>query len=262
MKRIAAMLLAGVMMVSLLAGCGADKDDSALTIGIDANFPPMGFVDEDGNTVGFDIDLARAVGEKMGKEVKFQSINWESKELELDGGTVDVIWNGLTMTPAREKAMTFTAPYLKNKQVVAVLKDSSIQTFADMKDKAVVLQKGSTAVDALKDEKNKALADVIKSTTELEQNMLCFTEVENKRADAVIVDEVVAKYYLTKHPDKFRLLEETLADEFYGIAVKKGNTELRDKIQNALDELEAEGKTAEISTKWFSEDIYYSSAEK
>lgn len=269
MKKIVAMILAGVMMLSLLAGCGTDGDNNnsgdtaktTLTLGLDANFPPMGFTDENGDIVGFDIDLAKEVAKKMDVELKLQSINWDTKEIELNSGTIDMIWNGLTMTPEREEAMTFTKPYLKNKQVVAVLKDSSIQTFADMKDKTVVLQKGSTAVDALKADKNKSLADSLKSTTELEQNVMCFTEVELKRADAVIVDEVVAKYYLTKHPDKFRLLDETLADEFYGIAVKKDNTELRDKIQAALDELEKEGKTAEISKKWFSDDIYYSEAE-
>ena len=243
MKKIAAMILAGVMMVSLLAGCGTDGDSekNTLTLGLDANFPPMGFSDENGDIVGFDIDLAKEVAKKMNVELKLQSINWETKEIELSSGKIDLIWNGLTMTPSREEEMTFTKPYLKNKQVVAVLKDSSIQTFADMKDKTVVLQKGSTAVDALNEDKNKSLADSLKSTTVLEQNIMCFTEVEAKRADAVIVDEVVAKYYLTKHPDKFRLLDETLADEFYGIAVKKGNTQLRDQIQTALDELEKEG---------------------
>ena len=123
MKKIAAMILAGVMMVSLLAGCGTDGDSekNTLTLGLDANFPPMGFSDENGDIVGFDIDLAKEVAKKMNVELKLQSINWETKEIELSSGKIDLIWNGLTMTPSREEEMTFTKPYLKNKQVVAVL---------------------------------------------------------------------------------------------------------------------------------------------
>ncbi len=266
MKKIMAILLAGVLMSAALAGCGQKDTDSTgstgdtkteYVMGLDINFPPMGFADEQNNPIGFDVDLAKAVADKMGVTIKLQPIDWNSKEVELKGGKVDILWNGLTITEKRKENMLFTKPYLQNKQVVVVLKDSSINTLADMKDKKVVLQKGSTAVDALKEDKNKTFADSLKETTQLADNMACFQEVELKRADAVVIDEVVAKYYISKHEGKFRILEETLADEFYGIAVKLGNTELRDKIQKALDELYQEGKIKEISETWFGEDIYY-----
>ena len=270
MKKILAILLAGILMGTVLAGCGesgtgSDTGSTGSTgetkkeyvMGLDINFPPMGFADEQGNPIGFDIDLAKAVADKMGVTFKLQPIDWNSKEVELKGGKVDILWNGLTITEEREKEMLFTKPYLQNKQVVVVLQDSSIKTLADMKGKKVVLQKGSTAVDALKEEKNKTFADSLKETTQLADNMACFQEVELKRADAVVIDEVVAKYYLSKHEGKFRILDETLADEFYGIAVQLGNTELRDNIQNALDALYAEGKITEICKTWVGEDIYY-----
>lgn len=267
MKKIIAILLAGVLMGAALAGCGQKDTDSntgstgdaknEYVIGLDINFPPMGFADEQNNPIGFDVDLAKAVAEKMGVTFKFQRINWNMKENELKTGVVDILWNGLTITEKRKENMLFTDPYLQNKQVVVVLKDSAINTLADLKGKKAVLQNGSTAVDALKEEKNKAFADSLKEATQLADNIACFQEVELKRADAVVIDEVVAKYYLSKHEGKFRILDETLADEFYGIAVKLGNTELRDKIQKALNELHDEGKIKPICETWFGEDIYY-----
>ncbi len=257
-KKAVALLLTGILATSILAGCG--KSENELVMGLDNSFPPMGFNDENGDLVGFDVDLAKAVAEKLGMELKLQPIDWKAKELELSGGKVDVLWNGLTITETRKEAMTFTEPYLKNRQVVVVRNDSDIQTLADMKDKTVVVQEGSTAVDAINEEGNKAFKDSLKGEpTVLADNLTCFTEVELKRADAVVLDEVVADYFMNQaeQKGKYRKLDETLADELYGIAVKKGNTELRDKIQNALNELDQEGKITEICKKWFGEDVYY-----
>lgn len=252
------LFLIGALSVSLLAGCG--KKGETLVMGLDVSFPPMGFTDSNGDLVGFDIDLAKAVADKLGVELKLQPIDWNSKEVELSGGKVDVLWNGLTITPKREEEMLFTKPYLQNRQVVVVLNDSSIQTLADMAGKTVVLQKGSTAVDAIEEEKNKEFRDSLGGEpTVFADNLTCFTQVELGRADAVVIDEVVADYFMTQDAQKgkFRKLDETLADELYGIAVRKDNTELRDQIQKALDELHEEGKTAEICEKWFGEDVYY-----
>lgn len=258
-KRALTLLLAGIMAASVLAGCN-QKADNQIIMGLDDSFPPMGFSDDNGELVGFDIDLAKAVAEKAGFELKLQPINWSSKETELDTGKVDILWNGLTITDKRKEAMTFTEPYLKNRQVVIVLADSNINTLADMKDKTIVLQEGSTAVTALDSEENKVFKDGLKGEPTLfADNLKCFMEVELKRADAVVIDEIVADYFMNQETQKgkFRKLDEYLADELYGIAVKKGNTELRDKIQNALNELDKEGKIAEICKTWFGEDVYY-----
>ncbi len=253
------LLLAGVMATCLLAGC-AQKADNTIVMGLDDSFPPMGFRDESGDLVGFDIDLAKAVAEKIGVELQLQPINWSAKESELSTGKVDILWNGLTITDKRKEQMTFTEPYLKNRQVVVVRADSDIQTLADMKGKTVVLQENSTAVGALEDDKNKEVRDGLAAApTLLADNIKCFMEVELKRADAIIIDEVFADYFINQDTQKgkFRKLDAYLADELYGIATKKGNTELRDKIQTALAELDAEGKITEICKKWFNADVYY-----
>lgn len=258
-KKLLSLLLTGIMSVSLLAGCG-ENDENTLVMGLDVSFPPMGFNDSNGELVGFDVDLAKAVAEKMGVELKLQAIDWNSKETELAGGTVDILWNGLTITPEREEKMLFTRPYLKNRQVVVVRNDSSIQTLADMKGKTIVLQRGSTAVDAIEEEKNKEFRDSLGGEpTVFADNITCFTQVELERADAVVIDKVVADYFMAQDTQKgkFRKLDETLADELYGVAVRKDDTELRDRIQKAMDELYEEGKTAEICEKWFGEDVYY-----
>ena len=258
-RTLLALLMAGAMSASLLSGCG-DNGEETLVLGLDVNFPPMGFNDSNGELVGFDVDLAKAVAEKMGVELKLQSIDWNSKETELASGKVDILWNGLTITPEREEKMLFTEPYLQNRQVVVVRNDSSVQTLADMKGKTIVLQKGSTAVDAIEEEKNKEFRDSLGGEpTVFADNITCFTQVELERADAVVIDEVVADYFMAQDTQKgkFRKLDETLADELYGVAVRKDDTELRDRIQTALDELYEEGKTAEICEKWFGEDVYY-----
>ena len=263
-KQLAALLLAGVMTLAVFAGCGEKQTESGkketLTMGLDTSFPPMGFRDTDGEIAGFDVDLAKAVAEKMGVELKLQAINWKAKETELASGKVDILWNGLTMNAERIDKMTFTRPYLQNRQVVVVRADSGIQTLADMKDKTIVLQDGSTAVDALQEDKNKAFRDSIKGEpTVLKENITCFSQVELKRADAVVIDEVFADYFMSQdnQKGKFRKLNETLADEVYGIAVKKDNNELRDRIQKALDELHESGKTKELCEKWFGKDVFY-----
>lgn len=117
------------------------NDDKTFVVGLDDSFPPMGFRDEKNEIVGFDVDLAKEVGKRMGMEVVLQQINWDTKELELDSGNIDVIWNGLTMTDERVKVMDFTDPYLENDQVIVVKKDSDIKVKADLAGKNVGVQK-------------------------------------------------------------------------------------------------------------------------
>ncbi len=229
-------------------------DGDKIIIGLDDEFPPMGFRDEQNELVGFDIDLAKAAGEKMGVEVEFQPIDWDTKELELDSGSIDLIWNGFTMTDERVESMEFTKPYLKNTQIILVPQDSAIQSKADLSGKIVGLQDGSSALDAVEaDEMVSSLGDVVKYDT----NVLAFQDLAIGRVDAVVADEIVVKYYLANNENNFRIIEDgNFGDELYGIAAKKGNTALIGTLQGALDELSADGTAAEISTKWFGDDIY------
>lgn len=245
------LLLISICMI-VVAGCSGSgsKDDNAIIVGIDDKFAPMGFRDDKNEIVGFDIDYARAAAEKMGKEITFQPIDWSSKESELNSGRIDLIWNGYTITDERKDKVLFTKPYLENSQVAVTLADSPITKLEELDGKNVGLQALSSAADALA---TSPLKDKV-NASEFPDNVLALTDLKTKRLDAVIIDEVVARYYMSKEQGTFKLLDESLAPEQYGIGVKKGNEELLNQLQKALDELNADGTAAEISTKWFGED--------
>ncbi len=224
-----------------------------IIIGLDDELPPMGFRDENNEIVGFDIDLAKAAAERLGVEVEFQPIDWAAKEIELESGKIDALWNGLTITDERKETMDITDPYLKNRQVIVVKTDSDIQSKADLAGKVVGLQDGSSAVDAVNADE---LASAMELTT-YDTNILALSDLDIGRVDAVVADETFVGYYMSQNENDFRVIEDgDFGEEYYGIAVKKGNTELLTAIQAALDELDADGTAAEISNKWFGEDIY------
>lgn len=252
MKRSALIVLVLGMLLTALAGCsGSSKDDNKLVIGIDDKFAPMGFRDENNDIVGFDIDYAKAAAKQMGMEATFQPIDWSSKESELNSGRIDLIWNGYTITEERKGKVLFTKPYLKNSQVIVTLAESPITKISDLAGKVVGLQNLSSAADALE---GNPIKDEIGKVSEFPDNVLALSDLKTKRLDAVVIDEVVARYYMSKEEGTFKLLEESLAPEEYGIGVKKGNDELLDKLQKALDELNQDGTAAEISEKWFGAD--------
>lgn len=252
MKKIALIGLVLTMMLLAVVGCsGSGKDDNKLVIGIDDKFAPLGFRDDSNEIVGFDIDYARAAAEKMGMEVTFQPIDWKAKESELNSGRIDLIWNGYTITDERKGKVLFTKPYLSNSQVVVTLADSDIVGISELTGKVIGLQSLSSAADAL--DANPIKAEV-KSVSEFPDNVLALSDLKTKRLDAVVIDEVVARYYMSKEQGTFKLLDESLAPEEYGIGVKKGNEKLLDKLQKALDQLNEDGTAATISKKWFGED--------
>ncbi|WP_053364994.1 amino acid ABC transporter substrate-binding protein [Bacillus sp. FJAT-27245] len=256
MKRLAmiAFLVSALFMV--LTACSGSStsgkgNGDTLVIGIDDKFAPMGFRDENNKLVGFDIDYAKAAAKEMGMKAKFQPIDWKTKESELSSGRIDLIWNGYTITDDRKKKVLFTKPYLENAQVVVTLANSNIKTLADLEGKVVGLQSLSSASDALDANPVKSK---IKKVTEFADNVMALNDLKSGRLDAVVIDEVVINYYMTKQEGTFKILDESLAPEQYGIGVKKGNEELRDKLQKALDKMNEDGTAAEVSKKWFGED--------
>lgn len=254
MKRLAIMLLSLVAILSILTGCGTSKDHAekkkTLVIGVDDQFAPMGFRDKNNELVGFDIDYATAATEKMGMKAEFQPIDWSSKESELSSGRIDLIWNGYTITDERKEKVLFTKPYLKNAQVVVTLTDSKLSKLNDLAGKEIGIQSQSSAAEALS---NNPIKNKIKKTTEYKNNVLALSDLKTGRVDAVVIDEVVIKYYMSIEKDTFKILDESLAPEEYGIGVKKGNEELLAKLQKALDEMNTDGSAAKISETWFSE---------
>ncbi|AZU60327.1 amino acid ABC transporter substrate-binding protein [Neobacillus mesonae] len=255
MKRIATFVLIIAAVFSVLTACssntsGSKEKGKTLVIGVDDKFAPLGFRDEKNNLVGFDIDYAKAAAKKMGLEAKFQPIDWSTKESELSSGRIDLIWNGYTITDERKKKVLFTKPYLKNAQVVVTKAGSNITKLADLEGKTVGLQSLSSASEALD---ANPIKSKIKTVTEFKDNVLALNDLKSGRLDAVVIDEVVIDYYMSKQKDTFKVLDETLAPEEYGIGVKKGNEELLTKLQKSLDELNQDGTAAEISKKWFGE---------
>ncbi|OXM85702.1 amino acid ABC transporter substrate-binding protein [Paenibacillus rigui] len=254
MKCTAAMIMIITAVFSLLIGCSGSKGSAdagkKLVIGIDDKFAPMGFRDDKNEIVGFDIDYAKAAAAKMGVTAEFQPIDWKTKESELSSGRIDLIWNGYTITDERKGKVLFTKPYLKNSQVVVTLAKSNLTKLDDLAGKVVGLQSLSSAADALNESPIKSK---LKNVTEFSDNVLALSDLKIGRVDAVVIDEVVIKYFMSKEKGTFKLLDESLAPEEYGVGVKKGNDALLQKLQKALDEMNQDGTAAAISTKWFGE---------
>ena len=256
MKKYMTLAILSITALLVLTGCGSNTagnsgGEDVLVIGVDDKFAPMGFRDESNELTGFDIEYAKAAAEYMGMEAKFQPIDWKTKETELSSGRIDLIWNGYTITDERKNKVLFTKPYLENAQVVATLADSAITNLDDLSGKAIGLQALSSAADALN---ANPIHSELKSVSEYSDNVLALSDLKSGRVDAVVIDEVVIDYYMSKEEGAFKVLDESLAPEKYGVGVKKGNEELLDKLQDALDKMNEDGTAAKISEKWFGED--------
>ena len=282
-KKTVSMMLAATMALSLFAGCGSSKDtatedtsktestdtadDSSedasaettdessrttFTVGFDAEYPPYGYMDDDGEYTGFDLELAQAVCDKEGWELVKKPINWDSKDMELNSGSIDCIWNGFTMN-GREDDYTFSNPYVDNSQVIVVAEDSGIEQLSDLAGKTVGVQAASAALDLLQSEDEggqKELADTFGSLNEFADYNTAFTELQAGALDALAIDVGVAKYQLNSRGEGFKILDETLNTEQYAIGFKKGNQELCDIVNADLQELANEGKVAELAEKY------------
>ena len=209
-------------------------------------------MDENGDYTGFDLELAEAVCKMEGWTLKKNPINWDSKDMELESGNIDCIWNGFTMT-GREDNYTWTEPYMANTQVFVVAKDSGISSQADLAGKVVEVQIDSSAEAALK-EASDLTATFGQLLTTADYNT-AFMDLEQGAVDAIAMDVIVAGYQIKQRNADFVILDESLSEEEYGVGFKKGNEELRDKVQGALEEMAADGTLKRISEEWFGEDI-------
>lgn len=254
-RKLSALLLIAVMVLGI-SGC-ADNGvetvaDGKFTVGFDQELPPMGFVGDDGEFTGFDLDLAAEVADRMGLELVLQPIVWDSKDFELTSKNIDCIWNGFTMN-GREDNYTWTEPYMANTQVFVVLANSGISTFDDLAGKTVAVQVDSSAEAALED--NQELLDTFGDYVTASDYNSALMDLEAGGVDAVAMDEVVASYRMQNKGAKFITLEETLSEEEYGVGFLLGNEKLRDRVQKALEEMAEDGILKEISDQWFDKDI-------
>ena len=254
-KRSLAVLMAGVMAASMMTGVVsvyADADSKTLTVGFDAQYPPFGYKDDNGEYVGFDLDLAQEVCDNLGWELVKKPINWDSKDMELNSGSIDCIWNGFTMN-GREDDYTFSEPYVDNSQVIVVADDSGIEKLTDLAGKTVGVQAASAALDLLQSEEEggqKELADTFGALNEFADYNTAFTELQAGALDALAIDVGVTKYQLNSRGEGFKILDETLNTEQYAIGFKKGNDELCDIVNADLQKLADDGTVEKLAEKY------------
>ncbi len=267
MKKYLGIFVAMLMGVSMLAGCGSSNgkanatpgqdataaERTKLIVGFDAEYPPYGYRNDAGDYVGFDLDLAAEVCQRRGWELVKQPIDWDAKDMELNSGSIDCIWNGFTMT-GREDSYTFSDPYVDNSIVFVVKADSGIKTKADLAGKVVMTQADSSALTALTNQEdndeNLALAASFASLEQSKDYNSAFMNLEAGSIDAIAVDIGVAQYQLTSRGDTFAKLEEPLSTEQYAVGFNKGNTELRDQVQETLYEMLKDGTIDTIAANY------------
>ncbi|MEN6564845.1 MAG: amino acid ABC transporter substrate-binding protein [Veillonellales bacterium] len=258
MKKIVALVVLVMMAGAVLAGCGSTNtkapEQKKIVIGLDDNFPPMGFRDEKNNIVGFDVDMAKEAAKRMGIDVEFKPIDWSSKEAELNGKRVDALWNGMNITEDRKKNILFSEPYMDCKQLIFLPKSSSVKGLEDLKGKVVGIQNASTADEII--EANQNMKSSFKEVKKYGDCISAFMDLETGRVDAVITDETFGRYFMSKNPEKYIVLDKAIGEVgILGIGFRKDDQALRDKVQKALDEMKQDGTSAKISQKWFGSDI-------
>lgn len=262
-KIILAVLMAATMLA--LAGCkksdkkaGGDavaalKARGVFVLGLDDSFPPLGFRSEDNEIIGYDIDLAKEVAKRLGVDFRAQPIDWDAKEMELETGKIDCVWNGFTITEERKNALSFTEAYLNNDQVLVVREDSGINSLADAAGKIIGIQSGSSAQEAVDD--NPTFASSIAKTFMFKDNITALNDLDIGGVDGVVMDSIVANYSIAQTRKPFKVINESLANEGYGVGFRKSEPELRDAVWNILKEMQKDGTVTAISQKWFGRDI-------
>lgn len=270
-RKVVLMLVMCLALGVMLVGCGSQapegdnnqapdqswqeiQDKGYFMVGLDDAFPPMGFRDKEDNIVGFDIDLAKEAARRMGVEVKFQAISWDANVEELNSGNIDVIWNGLTITEKRQKQMLFTKPYLQDRQIIVVTPDSDIKGKADLAGKKIGIQAASSAVEAVEAD-TKTYAVIKDNLREFDSNDLAMRDLKGGGVDAVVVDEVVGRYYITKHPDDYKVLDENFGVEGFGVGLRLTDKAFQAQLDKALDDMKADGTASTISEKWLEKDL-------
>ncbi len=285
-KKLAVLLAVSMVAVLAMTGCGGNGDASkdndvkqednsgddagkaddqggkkTFTVGFDAEYPPYGYMDDNGEYTGFDLELAEAVCELEGWELVKKPINWDSKDQELNSGSIDCIWNGFTMN-GREDDYTFSVPYVDNTQVIVVAENSGIKTLADLNGKTVGVQAASAALELLEDEEGqKELADTFAALNQFADYNTAFVELQAGALDALAIDIGVAKYQIDSRGEGYIILEEDLSKEQYAIGFKKGNTELCDIVNADLQKLANDGTVAKLAEKYEIADMVTLTAE-
>ena len=256
-----------LLVTVILTGClgendmgfgsnAASKCSQKLVVGIDDDFAPMGFRNEKNEIVGFEIDLAKEAGKRLGVDMEFKPIDWNKKKEAITSGEVDMIWNGLDITPERKEYMIFSKPYMDDRQILLVRKDSDLEIYSeyDLEDKIIGTQAGSTSDGYLNN--NDELKAGIKEIKTFGKFRDVIESLMNEEIDAIVCDELVARYEMNMNPDRFEIINVKIGDILeMGIGFNKDNVELRDRVQKVFDDMIADGTAKKISEEWFQADI-------
>ena len=268
MKKKLVFLIAAMLILTMgfITGCGNDEetaddgswkyieDNGELIVGLDDTFAPMGFRDKNDKLVGFDIDLANAVGEELGIKVSFKPIDWDAKEMELESKTIDCIWNGMSATEERQESMSLSKKYLNNKIVIMTMKeDINVASVDDLKDLKIGTQADSAALETM--QANESFDSFKDNITEYKSYDTAMLDMKAGRIDCVVIDQVLGNYKSAKGKDKLFTSDFDFGDDYYAIGFRKGEATLTNKVNDALQTLIDNGKAAEISEKWFGKDI-------
>lgn len=226
-----------------------------IVIGVDDQFPPMGFLDESGELVGFDIDLAKAVCENLGLEAEFKAINWDSKEAELQSKNIDLIWNGYSITDERQQKVLFSKPYLANHQVIITKEGNNIAVKDDLKSAKIGVQAGSSALDAIQGDP--IYSEIEGNLNEYDTNVMAMLDLDAGNVQAIVMDEVVANYYISKKAEGgYIILDDNFGSEEFGVGMRMDAEEFQKKLQASMDEVMSNDKGLAVSTQWFGQDKF------
>lgn len=257
MKKIVVALLMLVVLVACSkkseSGLDAVKSKGKIIVGLDDTFAPMGFKNDKGEIVGFDIDLANEVAKRLEIQAEFKPSEWSGIVFELKSGNIDVVWNGMTITEARKKEIIFSNPYMNNSQIIVSLSGSPLNKKEDLAGKIIGLQLGSSSVNAVSED---ALSKELKDIKKYDTNVEALMDLEAGRVEAVVLDEIVARYYIEQrekqtNKDIFKVLEGDFGTEEYGVGIRKEDTSLKEAIDRTIDEMKKDGTYDEIYEKWF-----------
>ena len=259
MKNLAkGLIIVSIILIIVIGMININKEDNTnrentLVVGLDDSFPPMGFRNENNEIVGFDIDLAKAVAEELGMDVKFQPISWASKEQELSSGNIDCIWNGFAYNEERAATMTLSNPYIKGENYFILKNGTKVTSQEELKGMKIGVQTGSIQAQDLEKSDFGKSVEII----QYGDNLTAFMDLETEGIDALFCSNIIGNYLITSKNKDYETVpsENITISNGSVIAFKQGNIELKDKIQNALMELDKEGKLEEISEKWFGKDM-------
>jgi len=260
MKKLLAFVLAGILCLGI-AGCGSKdsgwsyiEDKGVLTVGLDDTFAPMGFRDEAGTLVGFDIDLAMAVGEYLGVEIQFQPIAWAEKEMDLESKRIDCIWNGMSATPARQESMSLTDKYLRNAIIIMAIDPGvTVNSAADLANYSIGTQEQSAALETMQDHDDFALfGENIVEYGDYDQVIMA---MQGGRIDCMVVDRVLGDYKNTMFAGEMKTCAFDFGDDYFAIGCRLGEDDVSGKLNEAIGALIGDGTAGKISEKWFGANI-------